>query len=109
MKCYEYDLKVRKNDYKLINISYPLMVTYCYFMEKKPLDAKKFSDKIIPKLNYNTSGDSKPIEYWMLRAFHDQNDKGFNMPQKIRAVSNSNKRGKMWFYLGLLYDMAGGV
>ncbi len=109
MKCYEYDLANRKNDYKLINISYPLMVTYCYFKEKKPMEAKKFSEKILPKLNYNVTTDSKPIEYWMLRVFHDQNDRGLNMPQKINAVSNTNKRGKMWFYMGLLYDMAGGV
>ena len=30
------------------------------------------------------------------------------LPQRIAALKNRNLRGKMYFYLGLFYDMFGG-
>ncbi len=92
-KCYEFD--------KGQNISYPLMITYCYYMEGNKLEAKKFSDKILRKM------DRSSIEYAMLRVWHDQAGE-MPLPQKIAALDNGNKKGKMYFYLGLYYDMFGG-
>ncbi len=93
MKCYEMD--------KTSNISYPLMVTYCYYMEGDKLNAKSFSDKVLRKL------DRSSIEYAMLRVWHDESGE-MPLPQKISALTDSKKKGKMWFYLGLFYDMFGG-
>lgn len=93
MKCYEYN----KN-----NISYPLMITYCYYMEKDSFNAKKFSDSVLRKLDRST------IDYAMLRVYHDLAGE-MPLPQKIATISNSNSKGKMYFYLGLLYDMMGGA
>ena len=92
-KCYEMD--------KTNNISYPLMITYCYYMAGDRQGAKKFSDKVLRTL------DRKSIDYAMLRVWHDEAGE-MPLPQKINALDNSNKKGKMWFYLGLLYDRVGG-
>ena len=91
-KCYEYN----KN-----NISYPLMITYCYYMAKDSLNAKKFSDKVLPKL------DRSSMDYAILRVFHDLAGEA-PLIQKISTLTNSNQKGKMYFYIGLLYDMIGG-
>lgn len=93
MKCYEMD--------KTSNVSYPLMVTYCYYMEGDKVNAKAFSDKVLRKM------DRSSIEYAMLRVWHDESGE-MPLPQKIAAITDSKKKGKMWFYLGLFYDMFGG-
>ena len=93
-KCYEMD--------KTGNISYPLMITYCYYKEGNKLKAKNFSDKVLRKLDRNS------IEYVMLRVWHDESGE-LPLPQKISALDNSNKKGKMYFYLGLYYELFGGV
>ncbi len=93
MKCFEMD--------KSGNVSYPLMVTYCYYMEGDKLNAKAFSDKVLRKM------DRESIEYAMLRVWHDESGE-MPLPQKISAITDSKKKGKMWFYLGLFYDMFGG-
>ena len=92
-KCSEFD--------KGKNISYPLMITYCYYMEGNKIEAKKYSDKVLRKMDRST------IEYAMLRMWHDQAGE-MPLPQKIAALDNGNKKGKMYFYLGLYYDMFGG-
>ncbi|HAK68918.1 MAG TPA: hypothetical protein DEO40_05320 [Treponema sp.] len=91
-KCYEQNSK---------NISYPLMITYCYYMEGDKLNAKKFSDSVLRKLDRST------IDYAMLRVYHDLAGE-MPLAQKISALQNTNQKGKMYFYLGLLYDMIGG-
>ncbi|MCR5623595.1 MAG: tetratricopeptide repeat protein [Treponema sp.] len=93
MKCFEMD--------KTSNVSYPLMVTYCYYMEGDKINAKAFSDKVLRKMDRNS------IEYAMLRVWHDESGE-MPLPQKISAISENKKKGKMWFYLGLFYDMFGG-
>lgn len=93
MKCREFNLD---------NISYPLMITYCYYMEGDKVNAKKYSDSVLRKMDRNS------VEYTMLRSFHDETDK-LPLLQKIASIDNSTKRGKMYFYLGLLYDMFGGT
>lgn len=91
-KCYEYNKT---------NISYPLMITYCYYMAKDSLNAKKFSDSVLRKL------DRSSIDYAILRVFHDLAGEA-PLIQKIGTLTNSNQKGKMYFYIGLLYDMIGG-
>ncbi|MCH5291737.1 MAG: tetratricopeptide repeat protein [Treponema sp.] len=85
------------------NISYPLLVTYCYYMEGDKKGAKDYSNSIL-----RTMGDQNTIEYKMLRVFHDEAGEG-TLPPKIAAISNINQRGKMYFYMGLFYDMFGGI
>lgn len=92
MKCREFNAS---------NISYPLMVTYCYYKEGKGPEAKKYSDQILRKMDRNS------IEYTMLRLFHDRAGER-PVPQKIAALSNRNTQGKMYYYLALFYDMFGG-
>ncbi len=93
MKCFESN----KN-----NISYPLMITYCYYREKNPSEAKKFSDQVLRRMDRNS------MDYTMLRLFHDQAGER-SVPQKISAMTNRNQQGKMYYYLGLFYDMFGGT
>lgn len=93
MKCYEYN----KN-----NISYPLMITYCYYREGNGTEAKNFSNQVLRKMDRNT------IEYSMLRVFHDRAGER-PLPQRISAMTNRNLQGKMYYYLALFYDMFGGA
>lgn len=92
MKCRE------MND---TNISYPLMITYCYYMEGNSVEAKNYSDSVLRKMDRNS------VEYLMLRVFHDKAGEQ-PLPQRISTISSTNLRGKMYFYLGLFYDMFGG-
>ena len=91
MKCFE------KNK---ANVSYPLMITYCYYMEKKDVEAKKFSDQVLRKM------DRSKIEYTMLRLYHDKNGEK-PLIQRVAGLTNRNQQGKMYYYLGLYYDMFG--
>ena len=84
------------------NVSYPLLATYCYYQEGNALEAKSFSDKILRKMDRNS------IEYAMLRVYHDRAGEK-PLPQKISALEDRNKQGKMYFYLGLFFDMFGGT
>lgn len=87
--------------YNLNNISYPILVTYCYYMLGDKKQAKKYSNDILRKM-----GNINSMDYKMLRVYHDEN--GYqNLPQQIGNMSNLNDRAKMYFYLGLLYDMFG--
>ena len=93
-KCFEMD--------KTNNISYPLMITYCYYKEGNKIKAKSFSDKVLRKLDRNS------IDYAMLRIWHDESGE-MPLPQKISALDNSSKKGKMYYYLGLYYESFGGI
>lgn len=91
MKCFE------KNK---TNVSYPLMITYCYYMEKNNVEAKNFSNQVLRKMDRNS------IEYSMLRVFHDRAGEK-PLRQRIGNMTNRNQQGKMYYYLGLFYDMFG--
>lgn len=101
--------------YNQENISYPLMVTYCYYMLSKdaknvgnPKGAKELSDRAKKYSNdiLRKMGNPNTMEYKMLRVYHDEN--GYQLlAQQIASISNINQRGKMYFYLGQLYDMFG--
>lgn len=89
-------LKMRSIDKK--NISYPLLITYCFHMTGDHQMAKKFSDKVLPGL------DKSSIEYQMLRCYHDLSGEQ-NLQRKISSINKLSDRSKMYFYLGLFYDM----
>ena len=88
-------------DYNKENISYPLMITYCYYQLGNENEAKKFSESV-----YRRMQDKGGIEFKMLRAYHDK--AGFqSLPQQISALSSVNDRGKMYFYMGLFHELIG--
>ena len=88
-------------EYNKENISYPLMITYCYYMLGNENEAKKFSESVYRRLS-----DKSSMDYKMLRAWHDKT--GFQtFPQQIAALKNINERGKMYFYLGLFHELSG--
>ena len=68
-------------------------------LEKNPVQAKAFSDKVLRKM------DRSSIEYAMLRCYHDQGGGAMPLPQKISAIESRQKQGKMYFYLGLLSEL----
>ncbi|MBQ0039378.1 MAG: tetratricopeptide repeat protein [Treponema sp.] len=91
MKCFERNKT---------NISYPLMITYCYYMEKNDKAAKDFSNQVLRKMDRNS------VDYTMLRVFHDKAGEK-PLKQRIGNMNNRNQQGKMYYYLGLFYDMFG--
>ncbi len=80
------------------NVSYPLLVTYCYYMEGNNVEAQKYSESVYRKMNRDT------MDYKMLRIYHDL--KGYeNISMDIAKMANYQERGKMYFYMALLYSM----
>ena len=71
-------------------------------MEGNAVQARTFSDSVLRKMDRST------IEYSMLRVYHDKAGE-MPLPQKIAAIENPTTKGKMYFYLGLFYDMFGGI
>ncbi len=68
--------------------------------QKKDADAKNFSNQVLRKMDRNS------IEYSMLRVFHDKAGEK-PLKQRIGNMNNRNQQGKMYYYLGLFYDMFG--
>lgn len=87
---------------------YSLMIAACYFKLKDSVTAKKVLGAELKK----QKNDS--IEYNMLRFWFDSYSKNAesSLVMKISKEDNSNKRGKMLFYMGLYcenskaYEMA---
>ena len=108
LALHEHDWKTAREafvkciEFNSSNVSYPLLATYCYYQEGNAIEAKSFSDKILRKMDRNS------IEYAMLRVYHDRAGEK-PLPQKISALEDRNKQGKMYFYLGLFFDMFGGT
>ena len=50
--------------------------------------------------------DRSKIEYTMLRLYHDKNGEK-PLIQRVAGLTNRNQQGKMYYYLGLYYDMFG--
>lgn len=85
------------------NISYALMVGATYLKEKKSADCKKFLAQFMRTMNRAT------VQYDMARLYHDQG--GINAENTIRLkldkIEQSAERGKMWYYMGLYYELLG--
>ena len=82
------------------NISYPMMIAATYLKEGKTKDAKDFLSKAMK----NRKTDS--LEYMMLRLYYDNLNAG-NVERKIANETDKNLKGKMMYYMGLLYEIVG--
>ncbi len=85
------------------NYSYSLMIAASYYKKNDTINAKKILANQLKTLEKNS------LEYDMVRFFHDSYSKNAeaSIKQKIDKELNSNKRGKMLFYLGLYYELIG--
>ena len=86
------------------SLSYKLMIAACFYKMKKPLDAKNVLIPVLKTLNRDS------LDYLMARFYSD----GFNrnaenaLIQRIEKEENSQKKGKMQFYMGLFAEVMGG-
>ncbi|MCR4578871.1 MAG: tetratricopeptide repeat protein [Treponema sp.] len=85
------------------NYSYTLMIAACYLKLGDSVNAKKLLANQLKSL------EKASLEYDMVRLYHDSYSKNAEaqIKQKIDKELNSNKRGKMLFYLGLYYELMG--
>ncbi len=85
------------------NISYVLMMAVNLKKLGRDADFKKFLEQQMKKQ------DRSSVEYSVTRLFHD--DGGINAENatllKIRRETDSTKRGKFSYYMGLFYDLQG--
>lgn len=93
------------------NISYPLMIAACYYKEGKKMEAKKFLEGVLKNLRNkqqmakNTADkDRYAAEYDVARLYSDLSGEQ-PIIQRVRKIQNSNRRGKLLFYLGLYCDI----
>ncbi|EPF25329.1 hypothetical protein HMPREF1221_01872 [Treponema socranskii subsp. paredis ATCC 35535] len=93
-KAYSYD----KNDF-----SYALMTAAAYLKAKNLIDCKKFLAQAMRSL------DRSSLAYEMMRLYHDQG--GFNAENSLRLkidkIDKPSERGRMWYYMGLFYELKG--
>ena len=85
------------------NFSYKLMNIAMYLKEGDKNSAKKTAQDLMKVL------DRESTEYNMARMFVDSYSKNAEstLVNKINKEDNSNKRGKMLFYMGLFYEVNG--
>ncbi|MFA6856076.1 MAG: tetratricopeptide repeat protein [Treponema sp.] len=83
--------------------SYKLMIAATYLKEKNTAECKNFLKKAMKNM------DTTSVEYNMLRLYFDQG--GINtenaLLSKIDKIEKTTPRGKMWFYMGLYYELKG--
>lgn len=86
------------------SLSYKLMIAACYYKLKKPLDAKNVLNPVLKTL------DRESLEYMMARFWVDNFNRNAEaaLVQRINKEENSQKKGKMQFYMGLFYEIMGG-
>lgn len=96
------------------NISYPLMIAACYYKEGKKQEAKKFLEPVLKSLkNKGTLSksiadkDRYAIEYDVARLYYDFTGEA-TIAQKVKKLQNSNRRGKLLYYMGLFCEINGG-
>ncbi|HAH62849.1 MAG TPA: hypothetical protein DCL73_12205 [Treponema sp.] len=85
------------------NYSYKLMVAATYLKEKNTVECKNFLKTAMRNM------DTSSVEYGMLRLYNDQggiNAENAILP-KIDKIEKTTPRGKMWFYMGLYYELKG--
>lgn len=84
--------------------SYALMVAATYWKQKDLLNMKKFL-----QLAMKGTADKESVDFLMLRFFHDNYVKNaeITLKKNIEKISSRNKKGKMWYYLGLYYELSG--
>lgn len=85
--------------------AYKLMCAACYI---RLGDKLKVKDILAPVLK-SMANDKESLEYLMVRFYYDTYNRNAEstLTSKIAKEDNSNKRGKMLFYMGLYYELAG--
>ena len=87
------------------SFAYKLMNIAMYLKEGNKNEAKKVAQELMKKL------DRESTEYNMARLYVDTYSKNAEstLINKINKEDNSNKRGKMLFYMGLFYEINGSL
>ena len=89
--------------YNKSDFSYALMTAAAYLKAKNVIDCKKFLAQAMRVF------DRSSLAYEMMRLYHDQG--GFNaetsLRLKIDKIDKPSERGKMWYYMGLFYELKG--
>ena len=85
------------------NLSYKLMIAACFYKLKKPLDAKNVLAPVMKTL------DRESLDYQMARFYSDNYNRNAEgaLVQRIEKEENSQKKGKMQFYMGLYNELMG--
>jgi len=86
------------------NTSYYMMIALTYYMEGTKESKKQGRDYINKVVLKKYNRDS--AEYAVARLFYD-NLQPAQVDAKVKAITNSNERGKWLFYLGMYYHMNG--
>lgn len=83
--------------------SYQMMIAVSYLKKKDTINAKKILAQIMKPL------DRESLEYNIARFFSESYSKNAeaSITQKLSKEDNSNKKGKMLFYMGLYYEING--
>jgi Tfp pilus assembly protein PilF len=79
------------------------MTAASYLKEKDTAGCKNFLKNALRNM------DTSSVEYAMLRLYYDQggiNAENAILP-KIDKIEKTTPRGKMWFYMGLYYEIQG--
>ena len=92
-KAYEYNK----------NFSYPLLNAAMYLQEKDTFNAKKILAALMKTMDKNST------EFNLVRFYHDSYSRNAEslLISKISKEDNSNKRGKLYFYMGLYNEING--
>ena len=87
------------------SFAYKLMNIAMYLKEGNKNEAKKIAQELMKTL------DRESTEYNMTRLYVDNYSKNAEstLVNKINKEDNSNKRGKMLFYMGLFYEINGSM
>ncbi len=85
------------------NYSYPLMIAATYLKQKDTVNCRKTLAPVLKTL------DRDSPEYSMVRFYHDTYSRNAenSLVTKLPKIDNSNTRGKMFFYMGLYYELNG--
>jgi len=84
--------------------SYALMIAATYWKQNDKVNMKKFLTQAM-----KLTTDKESVDYLMLRFYNDNYVKAAEttLKKNIEKITTTNKKGKMWYYLGLYYEMSG--
>lgn len=84
--------------------AYALMIAATYWKQNDKTNMKKFLQQAM-----KLTTDKESVEFLMLRFYNDNYVKAAEttLKKNIDKLSTTNKKGKMWYYLGLYYELSG--
>ena len=88
------------------SLSYKLMIAACYYKLKKPLEAKNVLTPVLKTIDR----EKQTLDYTMTRFWIDNYNRNAEaaLLQLIKKEENTQKKGKMQFYMGLYYEIVAG-